>query len=350
MAQEIAADRPFLALFEAAQDAVLIADDERRYTKVNAAAGMLFGMTPEELKGRRVEEFVEEIPGSTVSESWGQFQATGVQRGECRLRRPDGTLREVEYSATSNFAPGLHLSILRDITERKRQEKALEQSVASLRQFVYSASHDLQEPLRAIVSFSQLLQTRCSGLLDAESVQCLDFIGGSASHMKELVDSLLTYASVVNIGALPFAVGPLEADLNRAILNLQALIAETGARVSHGPLPDVNGDHVQLAQVFQNLIGNAMKYRKPGVVPEIHVSAQARETEWVISVRDNGIGIAREHAEIIFGVFKRLHGREIAGTGIGLAICKEVVERHGGQIRVESDTGQGATFVFTLAR
>ena len=262
---------------------------------------------------------------------------------------------EVEYSATSNFAPGLHLSILRDVSERKRAEEALARqaaelarSNADLQQFAYVTSHDLQEPLRGIINFSEMLTKRYRGHLDADADTFLDYIVSGAYRMKGLIDSLLTYSRVVNVEAMPFAPVQLDAALHWATMNLQTVIEETQASVTHDQLPTVTADHVQLVQLFQNLIGNAIKYRKPDEPPQIHVSAEERGQDCIVSVRDNGIGINPGHRDRIFGVFKRLHGAEIPGTGIGLAICKRIVEKHGGQIWVKSEPGQGATFCFTI--
>lgn len=340
----------FQALFEAAQDAVLIADDERRYVDANPAASALFGVQRENLRGRRVDEFIEDVKGDSVDNAWQNFQVEGIQRGECRLLRPDHTEHHLEYSARANFAPGLHLSILRDVTERKKAEEAVLRQTAELQQFAYVASHDLQEPLRAIVSFSQMLMKRYQGQLDQEADQFLGYITAGAHRMKDLIDSLLAYSQVSHLQPVGHAAVALETPLHWATVNLETLIRETGATVTHDELPLVKADHVQWVQLFQNLIDNAIKYRKPGLPPRIHVSATESGREWVVSVRDNGIGIEKTHRELIFGVFKRLHGKDIPGTGIGLAICKRIIERSGGRIWVESDPGHGSTFKLAIPR
>jgi PAS domain S-box-containing protein len=344
----------FGALFEAAQDAVLIADDDRRYIDANPAACELLGLPPEQLRGRRVEEFVEEVRGVDVRQAWQHFQTAGVQRGECRIRRADGTLFEVEYSAKTNFSPGLHLSILRDVTERKRAEQALARQAAELRRsnadlqdFAYVTSHDLQEPLRTIASFAQLLGQRYHDRLDEQANEFIDYIVSGVHRMKTLIDALLHYSQVVNGEPAPLLPVRLADVVHAATMNLQGVIEESHSRVTYGELPTVRGSHLQLVQLFQNLIGNAIKYRGADA-PEVSINAESHGGEWIISVRDNGIGISREHLDRIFGVFKRLHGREIPGTGIGLAICRRIVERHGGRIWVESAPGAGSTFYFTL--
>ena len=345
------------ALFEAAQDAVLIVDDQRRYVEANPAACELFGLAAEQLLGRRIEEFVDDVRGMEVGTAWQQFQASGVQRGECRLRRADGSVRHLEFNAKADFAPGLHLSILRDVTERKRTEEALVQqaeqlvrSNANLQQFSYVTSHDLQAPLRTISSYSQMLQTRYGGQLDQNAHEFLGYIVASAQRMQSLISSLLAYARVTHVEAMPFEPVALETALQWARLNLQIILDETRAEITAEPLPVVPGDQIQLVQLLQNLIGNAVKYRRPGEPPQIHVSAAESEQEWTISVRDNGIGIQPEDATRIFGVCKRLHGDEIPGSGIGLAICQRIVEKHGGRIWVDSGLELGSVFRFTLPR
>jgi PAS domain S-box-containing protein len=347
----------FRALFESAQDAVLIADDNRCLVEANAAAGELLGLPAEQLLGRRIEEFAEEGQGGGVGPAREQFQTEGAQRGECRLRRADGAAIDIEYSAKTSFAPGLHLSILRDITERKHAGEALlskagelARSNADLQQFAYAASHDLQEPLRAMISFSQMLTRRYGGQLDSEADRFLDYIVSGAYRMKALIDSLLAYTRVVNVETPPFAPVQLDVALHWATMNLRSVIEESRAIVTHDEMPVVMGDQVQLVQLFQNLIGNGIKYRKPDQQAHVHVSAEAGPRECLVSVRDSGIGIRPEDADRIFGVFKRLHGKEIPGTGIGLAICKRIVENHRGRIWVATEPDTGATFRFTIPR
>ena len=201
-----------------------------------------------------------------------------------------------------------------------------------------------------MINFSQMLTKRYGGQLDGEADQFLEYIASGAYRMKGLIDSLLTYARVVNVEAMPFVPVRLDAALHWATMNLRTVIEESRAIVTHDELPTVMGDQVQFVQLFQNLIGNGIKYRKPHQQAQVHVSAEEGPREYLVSVRDNGIGIRPEDAERIFGVFKRLHGKDIPGTGIGLAICKRIVEKHGGRIWVDSSAGTGATFRFTIPR
>ncbi|HTX58785.1 MAG TPA: ATP-binding protein, partial [Verrucomicrobiae bacterium] len=225
---------------------------------------------------------------------------------------------------------------------------ALERSNASLEEFAYVASHDLQEPLRAIAGFSNLLSERYVGRLDAEADEFIAFIVDGTERMRGLIDDILRYSRVTTHGK-PLAAVELGGAIDRALVNLQATIAARSARVEVGPMPQVEGDATQLVQLFQNLIGNAIKYNR-SEPPLVEVAARRGEDgAWVISVRDNGIGIAPEYHERIFRVFARLHTRtEFPGSGIGLALVRRIVERHGGRIWVDSVEGQGATFSLTL--
>jgi len=243
-----------------------------------------------------------------------------------------------------------------DILERERAQEELARkaeelarSNADLEQFAYVASHDLQEPLRMVASYTQLLARRYQGKLGAEADEFIGFAVGGANRMQHLIRDLLAYSRVTTRGDA-FHWTSATADCNTALENLQESIKESLAVVQLDPLPEVLADSTQLTQLFQNLIGNAIKYRK-NCVPEIHVACQADGDRWVFSVRDNGIGIEAQYFERIFQLFQRLHTRrEYAGTGIGLAICRKIVERHGGRIWVESRPGEGTTFRFTLPR
>ena len=284
-----------------------------------------------------------------------QLQATGrVTDFEFELRRKDGKSRSVVLNATLD---GETLSgMLLDITERKQAEAAVEarskelaRSNAELQNFAFVASHDLQEPLRMVASYTQLLARRYQGKLDEKADKFIAYAVDGAARMQTLVNDLLTYARVETQGKDPAPVECEEA-LKQALANLQLTIKESGTRITHDPLPEVMGDNTQLVQLFQNLVGNAVKFRN-SVSPQIHISSAPADGGWQFSVKDNGIGIDPEQFERIFQIFQRLHTRsEYPGTGIGLALCKRIVERHGGRIWVESQPGQGSTFNFTLLR
>jgi light-regulated signal transduction histidine kinase (bacteriophytochrome) len=251
----------------------------------------------------------------------------------------------------------------KDITERKRAEAELRQahddlgrkaeelqrSNSELEQFAYVASHDLQEPLRMVSSYTQLVLRRYGERLDGEAKEFMAYVVDGAARMKQLIEDLLAYSRVGTRGK-EFKPVAVESAVRRAIGNLRAAIEEAGATVTYDALPTVAADDVQLAQLFQNLIGNALKFRAASV-PRIHVSAAEKESEWEFAVNDNGIGIEPQYFERIFMVFQQLHTKgEYPGTGIGLAICKKVAERHGGRIWVESKPGEGSSFHFTLPK
>ena len=216
-----------------------------------------------------------------------------------------------------------------------------------MEQFAYVVSHDLQEPLRAVTSYLQLLERRYAERLDGDGRRFIERTIGGAGRMKRLINDLLVYSRVSTRGK-EFEPVDCGKTVEEALANLQSAIEDSGAAVSFDELPLVQGDVTQLMQLFQNLIGNAIKFHNE-ISPQVHIGAEKRDGEWVIWVRDNGIGIEPQYFERIFGVFQRLHSRqEYAGTGIGLAVCKKIAERHGGRIWVESESGAGSTFYFTI--
>ena len=241
-----------------------------------------------------------------------------------------------------------------DITEQKRKEgelerttRALQRSNQDLERFASMAAHDLREPLRVIASFSQLLARHNEGRLDEQSSKFIRQILNAAGRMDHLIHDLIEVARLNDASVRPLRPTDCSVVLGIALQHLQFNIEEAGASISFDPLPVVSGDEPLLVQLFENLIGNALKYCR--TKPQVHVASQRQGNDWLFSVRDNGIGIAPEFHERIFGMFQRLHRREeYGGSGIGLAICKRIVERHGGRIWVESELGRGATFFFTL--
>jgi light-regulated signal transduction histidine kinase (bacteriophytochrome) len=273
-------------------------------------------------------------------------------------RRKDGSQFPMELMLSPlDSDSGILVTVaIRDITVRRAAGAELLGTVEELRrsnedlqQFAYVASHDLQEPLRMVASYVALIARRYKGKLDADADEFISFAVDGAKRMQSLIQDLLAYSRVGSKGGELVTTSSEEA-LSRAIINLRGAIEESGAIVTHDPLPSVMADELQLTQLFQNLLGNAIKYRRADV-PGVHVAArQNGSKKWIFSVQDNGLGIEPQYFERIFGLFQRLHGREeFAGTGLGLAICKKIVERHGGEISVESTLGQGSTFRFPLA-
>ena len=283
-----------------------------------------------------------------------QLMVGQVASRERALRQAQGLLEQRVRARTAELTAANER--LRDeIGERERAEAALAvradqlaSSNAELEQFAYVASHDLQEPLRMIASYTQLLGRRYQGKLDGDADKFIGYAVDGARRMQDLINDLLTYSRVGRRGERIADVNS-SSSLDAALANLGAALQESGAVVTRDPLPTVRADRARLTQVFQNLLGNAVKFRHPEIAPAVHVSAIRQEEEWIFSVRDNGIGIAPEHRDRIFLIFQRLHTRdEYAGTGIGLAICKKIVETHGGRMWIESEPGQGTTFYFTI--
>jgi two-component system CheB/CheR fusion protein len=241
------------------------------------------------------------------------------------------------------------LLAIEDATERKQAEEALRTTNAELQHFAYALTHDLQEPLRMVVNFTELLGREYAGKLGQEADQFISYSVEGALRIEALLKALLAYWEVNGREDHAFAPVDCEAVLAKALLNLRTSIVESGATVTSDPLPSVVAEEVPMIQLFQNLISNSIKY-KGAEAPKIHVSAEKCAEGWVFTVRDNGIGIDPQHAERVFGMFRRLHGNEIPGTGIGLALCKKIVEHKGGRIWVESEAGAGAAFKFTIPR
>jgi two-component system CheB/CheR fusion protein len=239
------------------------------------------------------------------------------------------------------------LLAIEDATERKQAEEALRTTNAELQHFAYALTHDLQEPLRMVVNFTELLGREYAGKLGKEADQFISYSVDGALRIEALLKALLAYWEVTGREQDSFATIDCDAVIAKTLLNLQVAVAQSGAIVTADPLPTLVAEEVTLMQIFQNLISNSIKYRGEET-PRIHVSAERDAEGWLFAVRDNGMGIDPQDTDRVFGMFKRLHGSEIPGTGIGLAICKKVVERQGGRIWVESQAGRGATFKFTI--
>jgi len=324
----------------------------------NARIAEMFGYTQGEVIGKSIlqllpSEMINELTEVHAKRRRGEDVPPQY---ETVLASKDGAARPVEFGARLISYEGKHAAsvVIRDITERKNAEAKLQQTMqdlarsnAELEQFAYVASHDLQEPLRMVTSFVQLLARRLEGKLDADTSEYIAYVVDGASRMQMLIDDLLAFSRVGTRGN-PFEVTDCQVALRGALTNLQLTIEDQDAVITHDPLPTVMADGMQLIQLFQNLISNAIKFRGEER-PRINISAKQGENEWVLSLRDNGIGIDPEYHERIFLIFQRLHGRaEYAGTGIGLAMCKRIVERHGGRIWVQSELGKGSTFYFTI--
>jgi PAS domain S-box-containing protein len=391
-------DKLFRLITEKAADMIAVVDTSGRRVYNSPSYERIMGYSPEELGATSSLEQIHPDDREKIKAAAAEASGSGVgRRIEYRMRHKDGSWRFLESTASTILdAKGkvdklvivnrditdrksaetalqeyqMHLEELvemrtdeltraneqleRDITERNRVQQELTRKVeelarsnADLEQFAYVASHDLQEPLRMVISYTQLLARRYRGKLDATADEFIGFAVDGASRMQQLIQDLLSYSRLTIRGkALQFTeTGPA---CNVALENLRESIKNSNAEVSVGPLPTVLADATQLAQLFQNLIGNAIKYRNKRR-PEIRVDARLNGNEWVFSVQDNGIGIEPQYFERVFQMFQRLHTRkDYSGTGIGLAICRKIAERHGGKIWVESHPGKGSTFLFTI--
>jgi light-regulated signal transduction histidine kinase (bacteriophytochrome) len=237
-----------------------------------------------------------------------------------------------------------------DELEVRVQERTaeLQRSNEELARFTYIASHDLQEPLRMVSSYTQLLEMRYKDKLDAEANQYIAFAIEGSDRMRELIKAILEYSQITTL-AKPFRPTDLERVVEKAIQSLKIIIDESQARITRGLLPTVCVDESQFVQVFKHLIENAIKFRREDAIPEIHIEAQKKDLEWLFSIKDNGIGIEKQYYDQIFAIFKRLHGRQkYRGVGVGLAVVKRIIERHKGIVYLESQPGVGTTFYFTL--
>jgi PAS domain S-box-containing protein len=345
-------------IVETANEGILIIDDEAVVTYANKKLTDMLGYSLEEGIGKPIWGFVSEESKDVVKLNMEKSRQGINDSYELKLIKKDGSSLWIHLSHKAFFNNDGKfvgsLSMLTDITERKKSDDILKSKLeelahsnAELEQFAYVSSHDLQEPLRMITSYLQLLQKRYQGNLDDKADKYIYFAVDGASRMQNLINDLLEL-SRVSTKSRELESTNCKFILNQALFNLRVIIKEEKATVSHDTLPEVIADSTQLVQVFQNLIANGIKFHSKEA-PKIHITAEKKESEWIFSVQDNGIGIDPQYSGKIFEIFKRLHTREqFSGTGIGLAICKKIVEKYGGRIWVESELGKGSTFYFTL--
>jgi PAS domain S-box-containing protein len=345
-------------MFESMRDGIVLTGTTGTIIEVNEAAVRMHGYADKNaMVGRNGIELVAESDRDRVLEaSVKQFKGENpMELSETHtLVRADGTEFESE-SSRSVLRDGAgkvvgFIAAERDVTERKRMQEELKRSNTELQQFAYVASHDLQEPLRMVSSYLTLLARRYKGKLESDADEFIEYAVDGADRMQGLIEALLLYSRVNTRGKSP---EPTDCEdvLKQALNNLQVAIEEKDAEVTHDPLPGIMADGIQMVQLFQNLIGNGIKFQAEGQRPHVHVSAEDEGDGWLFSFRDNGIGIDPQFNERIFTIFQRLQARgEYPGTGIGLSVCKRIVERHGGRIWVESEVGKGATFKFTLPK
>jgi PAS domain S-box-containing protein len=367
------AEQRFRSLLEAAPDAMVMCRPDGEVVMVNSRTEILFNCGRDQIMSKNFRTLVPGW-GFRLPEAWDEHPPAAVEPVQQRMELhafPEGRAPfpvEITFSPLHTEEGVVITSAIRDISERKRTEEQIRQLNASLeervlerteallrsneelQQFAYVASHDLQEPLRTVSVYAQLLAARYKGRLQGDADQFISFIVESAERMERLIHDLLDFSRVEARGADFFTKISCDTVLEDAIHNLRSSIEESGAVITREGLPVVTGDAIQLTRLFQNLLANSIKYRSEQA-PRIHVSADGGNGEWRFSVRDNGIGIEPQYAEKVFGIFKCLQPRDrSSGSGIGLAICRKIVSRHEGRIWVESELGQGATFCFTLPK
>ena len=348
------------AIIESSQDAIISKDLGGIIRSWNRAAERIFGYTAEEAVGQHISLLVvpdraEEIPNILERISRGER----LDHYQTKRRRKDGRVLSISLTVSPiRDAAGTIVGaskIARDVSEQVQQQQALQEanellrrSNADLEQFAYSASHDLQEPLRMVCAYSDMLQRKFGGRLGTGGDEYISYILAGALRMEQLLQDLRAYTQASILDRDVLAEGDAHAALRSALVNLTPALVSSGAVITQESLPGVRLHEFQLQQLFQNLIGNAIRYRREEA-PHIHVGAERSGAHWTFSVRDNGLGIDPQYKEQIFGIFKRLHtSAEYPGTGMGLAICQRIVERAGGRIWVESELGRGATFFFTV--
>ena len=347
-------------LLESLAEGVVIIDSSSTILLVNDAAEKMFGYRRDDLIGKPHSILIPERLRKIHEEHQARyFEEPRIRPMGALLdlvgRRRDGSEFPLEISLSFfESANGIFvLALISDITKRKQAENDLkavnadlQRSNRELEMFASVTSHDLQEPLHTITSYTELLAHKYEGKLDEKADTYVHYIVDAATHMHLMINDLLAY-SRVGTRAKPFEPVALDAVLDTALNNLRKSIEESGATIEREELPEVEGDDVQLTQLFQNLIGNAIKFRKKDVPLQIRISAERKGNEWVFGVHDNGIGIEPRFFEHIFEIFRRLHTREeYEGSGMGLAICRKIVERHGGRIWVESTFRRGVVILF----
>jgi PAS domain S-box-containing protein len=338
------------SLIEASLDPLVTISAEGKITDVNTATQRVTGSSRSELIGTDFAYYFTDTEKARIGYEQ-VFRGGSVTNYELAVRHKGGGVTPVMYNASvyrdeSGEVKGV-FAAARDVSDRKRAEEELIRSNEELQQFAYVASHDLQEPLRNVASCLQMLEKKYKNKLDSTADEYIHHAVDSSVRMKALILDLLAYS---RIGTERTPPQPIDCEqiLDQTARNLRAVVADAGAVITHDPLPTIPADETQLLQVFQNLIGNAVKFRRDEP-PQIHVSAVKNENEWIFSFKDNGIGMESRHLDRIFVIFQRLHKRSrYDGTGMGLAIVKKVVERHNGRVWVESEPGKGTTFYFTI--
>jgi PAS domain S-box-containing protein len=356
----VASEKLARSILEQAAEAIIVCDERGRIVRTNAAARSLCN---NELLDREFASALLLSPPENAADRIFSIDRVlhgeHVQSLEASLRCGPGRDKDLLVSAgpllnSQSKVIGAVITFA-DITLRKHAEEELlkrsqelARSNADLERFAFAASHDLQEPLRMVMTHTQLLSRTYRERVGEEAEQLVRFVESGVTRMRSLPKDLLSYSTIIHNPEKNHRHTDMNAAVFVATGNLYITIQESSAKVTHDPLPSILGDETQIAQVLQNLIGNAIKYHRKDIPSEIHISAEPGDGLHTFMIRDNGVGIAEQYRDTVFGLFKRLHGKEVPGSGIGLALCKRIIELHGGKIWVESIVGEGSTFYFTL--
>ena len=357
--QSITAARAAVEILDTMADALFVIDAEARVRVTNEAVRKLFGYAESEILGKTIDTLEYVDPEASFSRTLGDMLRRAPIRDEERVfRTKNGERIDVSISVSSlheREVEGGAVVIVRDIRERKRVEQEmldftiqLQQSNRELEDFAYVASHDLQEPLRKIQAFGDRLKVKYAETLVGDGIDYLDRMQKAAGRMQALINDLLVFSRITT-KAQPFAAVDLEEIAHEVVHDLEVRIHQAGGEVIVGALPAIDADALQMRQLLQNLVGNGLKFHRPDLPPRVEISGKVFNNTAEITVSDNGIGFDEKYADRIFTMFERLHGRAAyEGTGIGLAICRKIAHRHGGEIRANSVPGAGAQFVVTL--
>ncbi|MCK5561724.1 MAG: PAS domain S-box protein, partial [Thermoplasmata archaeon] len=350
-------EEKYRTLMDNISDIVVEIDSQGHLTYVSPQIYDVFGFKPDEVVGKNMYEFIHpDDLEKTIEVTEEAIQGGKLLRFEYRSKHKAG--HYVNQSGIGRIIKKNGdfkiVGVLRDITDKKRAEEDLNRTLAELErsnkeleQFAYIASHDLQEPIRMVASYLQLLERRYKDKLDLEAHEFIDFAVDGAKRMQYLINDLLAYSRVSTKGK-EFRPTNAEDILNQVLSDLGLMIEDSGASVTHDKLPLLQADDAQLGQIFQNLLGNSLRFHGKES-PQVHVSADKQDNEWIFSVKDNGIGIDPQYGDRPFMIFQQLHTMdEYPGTGIGLAVCKRIVERHKGRIWFDSEPGKGTTFYFSI--
>ena len=358
------AEQKFRAVLEAAPDAMVITSEDGTIHLANSRTDFLFGYPREQLIGLSITSLIPEwtapvfpsidlsaVPAETRLRAMGRGNSTfPVEITRSPLESDDGLLiitairDATEQVQSEERVRRINLELERRVAERTTE---LTRSNEALRQFAWAASHDLQEPTRMVLTYAQWVAKTAGSKLDQQELEMLNCVRENGSRLQTLLGALRQYIYISESGDEQWKAVDCAAAVRSAMSNLEGLIADSGASIVVGVLPTIDSIEILIVQLFQNLISNAIKYRS-AEPPRVQISAELRDNGWQFSIEDNGVGIEPEYLQYIFGVFKRLHGRQYSGTGIGLAICKSAVDRLGGTIWVESRPGQGSVFRFAL--